>query len=66
MAEHFAKPFVVVDLCQAGALEHAALWLRAPRDTFGCGFSLVSGGPRQSEVPGIYARARAFIRALTN
>lgn len=64
LAERYGKPLILVDLREVDAFERAALWLRAQRDTFGSSFSLAIGGPRQSEAPGIYARAAAFIRTL--
>jgi hypothetical protein len=63
-AERLGKPFFVVDLRAPGAAVRAADWLRAEQDAFGAGLTLAIGGPRESEAPGIYARAAAFLRAL--
>ena len=64
LAERYAKPLMVVDLRESGALQHAARWVRAQGEAFGSGLRLAIGGPRESEAPGIYQRAAAFIRAL--
>jgi hypothetical protein len=64
LAERHAKPLVVVDLRQSDALRHAARWVRVQGEAFGSGLSLAVGGPRESEAPGIYERAVAFIHAL--
>jgi hypothetical protein len=64
LAERYGKPLLVVDLREPDALERAALWLRTQRETFGSSLSLAIGGPRESEAPGIYARAVIFIRAV--
>jgi hypothetical protein len=45
-------------------LKHAVLWLRVQRARHGAGLKLAIGGPRESEAPGIYARAAAFLRTL--
>ncbi len=42
----------------------AALWLRVQKARHGGALTLAIGGPRESEAPGIYARAAAFIRSL--
>jgi hypothetical protein len=57
------KPLLVVDLV-APDVAAATAWLRAQRATFGADFSLGIGGPRESEAPGIYAKAREFIAAV--
>ena len=64
LAERYGKPLLLVNLREVDAVERAALWLRTQRDAFGSSFSLAIGGPRESEAPGIYARAAAFLRAL--
>ena len=46
------------------ALERATAWLRLQRPACGPTMTLGIGGPPESEVPGIYARARELIRAI--
>jgi hypothetical protein len=64
LADRYTKPAIVVDLQEPDAAQRATLWLRAQCEVFGSGFDLAIGGPRESEAPGIHARAGAFIRAL--
>jgi hypothetical protein len=64
LTDRYAKPVIVLDLQERVALQRAAHWLRAQREAFGSGLNLAIGGPRESEAPGIHARAAAFIRAL--
>ena len=64
LAQRYRKPLLVVDLREPAILDRAALWLRAQRAAFGAGFTLAVGGPRESEAPGTYQRARSFIEAL--
>jgi hypothetical protein len=64
LARRYAKPRFVADLREADFHKRATLWLRAQRDAFGDTFALAIGGPRESEAPGIYARAVSFIGAL--
>jgi Circularly permutated YpsA SLOG family len=63
-AAHYGKPVFIANLGSAEVGDRAAAWLGAQRATFGDGVALAVGGPRESEVPGIYARAVAFIGAL--
>lgn len=59
-AERRGKPFIVIDLDGDGVMAQARAWLadrQAP-------FALCIGGPRESEAPGIYAKARSFLSAL--
>jgi hypothetical protein len=63
-ARRHDKPFLVVDLSTPDAGGCAAPWLRAQCDAFGDGLALGIGGPRESEAPGIYARAQTFIREV--
>jgi hypothetical protein len=63
-AHRYRKPLYVADLDQADMLKHAALWLRVQRARHGTDLKLAIGGPRESEAPGIYARASKFIHAL--
>jgi len=64
LAHAARKPVLAVNLRGPDALKHAALWLRVQRGKFGETFALAVGGPRESEAPGIYAAASAFIAAL--
>jgi hypothetical protein len=66
LAHRYRKPLLVVDLSEAEAVAHAALWLRVQRRRIGAGLALAIGGPRESEAPGIYARATTFIGAVLN
>jgi hypothetical protein len=64
LAHRYRKPLFVVNLAQPDMLKHAALWLRVQQARHGAGLKLAIGGPRESEAPGIYARAASFIQAL--
>jgi hypothetical protein len=64
LAQRYGKPLFVADLREPDIIERAAHWLCAQRATFGAGFVLAIGGPRESEAPGIYSRATRFIGAL--
>lgn len=64
LATRYGKPLFVAELGAADVAERAAGWLRAQREYFGEDLTLAIGGPRESEAPGIYARALAFIGAL--
>jgi hypothetical protein len=55
-AEILARPHIIIDLDARDASAAARLWLRG-RDSG----SLCVAGPRESEAPGIYAKARAFL-----
>lgn len=57
------KPLLTVNLRDPDILKHATLWLRVQHAKFGNSFKLAIGGPRESEAPGIYARAMSFIEA---
>jgi Circularly permutated YpsA SLOG family len=63
-AHQHGKPELVVETSDAKAPAHAATWLAAQRKRFGPHMSLSIGGPRESEAPGIYARARVLIAAM--
>ncbi len=63
-AARCGKPLFIAALGAADAGERAAAWLDARRAAFGPGLALAIGGPRESEAPGIYARAVAFLGAL--
>jgi Circularly permutated YpsA SLOG family len=60
-AHQHGKPFLVVDAGEADAGQRAAAWLQAQQRRFGPQMTLGIGGPRESEAPGIYAKARALI-----
>jgi Circularly permutated YpsA SLOG family len=54
------RPCLVLDLDAGNALEQA----RALLDVGEGGIAVCIAGPRESEAPGIYAKARAFLRQL--
>jgi hypothetical protein len=64
LAHRYRKPLLLAKLDDADALKQAALWLRVQRARLGAGLKLAVGGPRESEAPGIYLRAKRFIAAL--
>ena len=64
LAHRYRKPLFVMKLGNADAARQAALWLRVQQARNGAGLKLAIGGPRESEAPGIYQRARAFIAEL--
>ena len=64
LAHRYRKPLFVMKLGNADALKQAPLWLRVQRARHGEGLKLAIGGPRESEAPGIYLRAREFIDEL--
>lgn len=64
LAHRYRKPLLITQLGNAETLKHAALWLRVQMAKHGTGLKLAIGGPRESEAPGIYRRAKAFIGAL--
>jgi len=59
-AERLGKPYIVIDLDRDGTVAQAQDWLAGRRGPL----DLCIGGPRESEAPGIYAQARAFLREL--
>jgi len=63
-AHQHGKPLLVVDASEPEAPTHAATWLKAQRKRFGASMTLGIGGPRESEAPGIYTRARLLIAAM--
>ena len=64
LAHRYRKPLYVAKLDDSGGLKHAELWLRVQRARHGDNLKLAIGGSRESEAPGIYDRAKAFIEAL--
>jgi Circularly permutated YpsA SLOG family len=59
-AAALAKPCLVVDLGDGDALAEARAFVGEGEEALVLGI----GGPRESEAPGIYAKARTFLRAL--
>ncbi len=64
LAHRDRKPVFIADLSKPDMVTHAALWLRVQKARHGTGLALAIGGPRESEAPGIYMRAAAFLRTL--
>jgi hypothetical protein len=64
LAHRHRKPLFVANLANPDIVRHATLWLRVQEARHGAGLKLAIGGPRESEAPGIYAAAGAFLRAL--
>jgi hypothetical protein len=64
VAHKYRKPVFIADLSAADVLQDALLWLRVQQARHGTDLRLAIGGPRESEAPGIYARAKAFVAAL--
>src|SRR5262245_27280633 len=60
-AQQHGKPLLVVDANEPAATQRAAAWVAAQQKRFGRDMTLGIGGPRESEAPGIYARARQLI-----
>ena len=63
-AHHYRRPLFVADLAAPDIANDAALWLHVQQARRGHDLKLAIGGPRESEAPGIYARAARFIEAL--
>jgi hypothetical protein len=63
-AHKHGKPELIVDVSDADAAELVSVWLQAQRKRFGPHMTLSIGGPRESEAPGIYARAKALLGAI--
>jgi Circularly permutated YpsA SLOG family len=61
LAQRYRRPSLTIDPNEPDARAHAAAWFAAQRTTFGDALILSVGGPRESETPGIYARALAFL-----
>jgi hypothetical protein len=64
LAHRYRKPLFIAKLGNADALRQATLWLRVQQARRGAALKLAVGGPRESEAPGIYQRAAAFLRGL--
>jgi hypothetical protein len=63
-ARQHGKPELVVDASEPEAPARVAAWLQAQTQRFGPHMTLGIGGPRETEAPGIYTRARALIAAM--
>jgi len=63
-ARQHGKPELIVDTDDAQALVQATMWLHEQRKRFGPDMILSIGGPRESEAPGIYLRAKLLIAAI--
>jgi Circularly permutated YpsA SLOG family len=64
LAHRYRKPLFVAPLGGEETIRDAGLWLRFQERRVGAGLTLAIGGPRESEAPGIYQHALAFIRDL--
>ena len=65
LARRYGKPSLMLDLGEAGAIEHAIAWLRSDHVCrSGSELVLGIGGPRESEMPGIYRAARSFLATV--
>lgn len=58
-AKKLAKPVLVVNLHDRNALETVLTWLEVNEPKI-----LSIGGPRESESPGIYSKAKSFLSEL--
>ena len=63
-ANQHGKPLLVIDASEPDAPARAGAWLQAQKERFGPHMTLGIGGPRESEAPGIYTRARMLIAAI--
>jgi hypothetical protein len=63
-AGQHGKPHLVVDVNDPEAPRQAGTWLCAQKKRFGPHMVLSIGGPRESEAPGIYERARRVVAEL--
>jgi hypothetical protein len=63
-ARQHGKPEIVIDASDPSAPLRAAAWLQAQMKRFGPDLALGIGGPRESEAPGIYEKARSLIAAI--
>src|SRR5580704_14475327 len=64
LAHRYRRPLFIAPLGGEETIRDAGLWLRFQERRVGTGLVLAIGGPRESEVPGIYQHAFAFIREL--
>ena len=63
-AGQHGKPQLVLNVSDRDAAKHAKAWLCAQKKRFGAHMVLSIGGPRESEAPGIYERAKVTLTAL--
>ena len=63
-ARRHGKPELIVDASDTKACAQIAAWLEVQRKRFGPQMTLSIGGPRESEAPGIYAKATHLIAAM--
>ena len=63
-ASQHGKPHLVLDVNDRDAAVHAKAWVCVQRQRFGPHMVLSIGGPRESEAPGIYRRAKNVLTAL--
>ena len=63
LAARYAKPLLVVDVSAADAAGRITAWLAALLAAHApdASFRFMIGGPRESEAPGIYGRAKAVL-----
>jgi hypothetical protein len=61
LAARYGKPLLVLDLDAPDASSRAAAWIAALKTERRAPFALGIGGPRESEAPGLYAKARALL-----
>src|SRR5262245_21412992 len=61
LAQRYRHPTMTIDPNDPEACARTIAWLAAQHAAFGEAFVLSIGGPRESEAPGIYARALAFL-----
>jgi putative molybdenum carrier protein len=64
LAERYRRPALTIDPNAQDARARTTAWLAEHRGVFGDGFVLSIGGPRESEAPGIYARAFTFLQSV--
>ncbi len=64
LAHRYRKPLLLARLDTSDASRQAALWLKVQQARFGHTLGVAIGGPRESEAPGIYARALSFFDTL--
>jgi hypothetical protein len=66
LAARYANPLLVVDIGVDDAVERITAWLAAllAAHTSGASFRFMIGGPRESEAPEIYGRARDILSRL--
>jgi hypothetical protein len=63
-AQRYGKPVRVIDVAADDAASITAAWLERLVAQLGDHLMLGIGGPRESEAPGIYARARVVLDSV--